>query len=133
MDSEPVLPSPLLTRFLEELPDVFDKEVLSRLDATDRALLARANRACRARVVTCSLSRAVSTSDCINLLITTAFTRSIPLLEWARANGCPWHECICVHAALRGHLEVLKWARVNGCPWGEFTCHAAARGGHLVE
>ena len=31
-------------------------------------------------------------------------------------------------AAEGGHLEVLQWARANGCPWDEETCAYAARG-----
>jgi len=38
---------------------------------------------------------------------------------------------VCINAALGGHLEVLQWARANGCPWDIRTCHAAAEGGHL--
>ena len=28
---------------------------------------------------------------------------------------------LCAYAALGGHLEVLQWARANGCPWNEQT------------
>src|SRR5688572_11733673 len=38
------------------------------------------------------------------------------MLQWARANGCPWDKWTCALAAGRGHLEVLQWARANGCP-----------------
>ena len=48
----------------------------------------------------------------------------LEVLQWARANGCPWDEDTCSAAANRGHLEVLQWARANGCPWGEETCEA---------
>jgi hypothetical protein len=34
-------------------------------------------------------------------------------------------------AAQGGHLEVLQWSRANGCPWDEWTCIKAAEGGHL--
>jgi hypothetical protein len=44
------------------------------------------------------------------------------VLQWARANGCPWDAGTCTGAALRGHLEVLQWARANGCPWNKWTC-----------
>ncbi len=37
-------------------------------------------------------------------------------LKWARANGCPWDKWTCAFAAKGGHLETLKWARANGCP-----------------
>jgi hypothetical protein len=53
------------------------------------------------------------------------------VLQWARANGCPWEAATCAHAAEGGHLEVLRWARENGCPWSEYTCICAARRGHL--
>ena len=77
------------------------------------------------------------------------------VLQWARANGCPWDEETCAnaaegghletlkwgareraargkrtrarYAAKGGHLEVLQWARENGCPWGRPTC-ASRRG-----
>ena len=38
------------------------------------------------------------------------------MLQWARANGCPWDANTCYVAADSGHLEVLQLARVNGCP-----------------
>ena len=41
----------------------------------------------------------------------------LEVLQWARANGCPWDQRTCAYAATGGHLEVLQWARANGCPW----------------
>ena len=55
----------------------------------------------------------------------------LEVLQWARANGCPWDEKTCAGAAEGGHLGMLKWARENGCPWNEETCAKAAYGGHL--
>jgi len=55
---------------------------------------------------------------------------ALKLLQWARANGCPWDEMTCANAARGGHLTVLH--RANGCPWDEMTCANAARGGHLT-
>jgi hypothetical protein len=55
----------------------------------------------------------------------------IESLTCLRANGCPWDEGTCAHAAYEGHLEVLQWARQNGCPWDRGTCSGAAYGGHL--
>jgi hypothetical protein len=52
----------------------------------------------------------------------------LAVLQWARANGCPWGECTCA-AARGGHLEVLQWARANGCEWSSMACYAAALGG----
>jgi len=39
------------------------------------------------------------------------------VLQWARANGCPWDVDTCSSAARGGHLHVLQWARAAGCPW----------------
>ena len=55
----------------------------------------------------------------------------LEVLQWARANGCPWDEYTCSYAARGGHLEVLKWARTNGCPWDDRICTNAAAGCHL--
>jgi len=43
-------PSPLLGRLLEKVPEVLEKEVLARLDATDHAMLAQVARPWRAAV-----------------------------------------------------------------------------------
>jgi hypothetical protein len=41
----------------------------------------------------------------------------LEVIQWARANGCPWDEhTMLVSVAHGGHLEVLKWLRENGCP-----------------
>jgi hypothetical protein len=56
----------------------------------------------------------------------------LEVLQWARANGCPWDGDTCTIAAERGHLEVLRWARANGCPWDEAAAYErAARAGRL--
>ena len=31
---------------------------------------------------------------------------------------------------MNGHIEVLQWARAQGCPWDEKTCSVAAINGH---
>ena len=48
------------------------------------------------------------------------------VLQWARANDCPWDKWTCAWAAQGGHLEVLQWARANDCP-NEDTCTYAWR------
>ncbi len=53
------------------------------------------------------------------------------MLQWARANACPWDEETCAFAAMGGHLEILQWARLNGCPWDWTTCVGAQQGGNL--
>jgi hypothetical protein len=42
------------------------------------------------------------------------------MLQWLRANSCPWGEWTCTRAANGGLLEVLWWSRANGCPWDEW-------------
>jgi hypothetical protein len=43
-------PSPLLGSLLEKVPEVLEKEVLARLDATDHAMIAQVARPWRAAV-----------------------------------------------------------------------------------
>ena len=38
------------------------------------------------------------------------------MVQWARANGCPWDAFTCMYAAQGGRLEVLAWAQANGAP-----------------
>ena len=60
------------------------------------------------------------------------------VLQWARANGCPWDGETCELAASGGHLEVLRWARANGCPaprgnLADVTRAAAAADGSCLD
>jgi hypothetical protein len=55
----------------------------------------------------------------------------LEVLQWARANGCPWNERTCALAAESRQLEVLQWARANGCPWSEHTRNMAASIGYI--
>jgi hypothetical protein len=49
-----------------------------------------------------------------------------------REHGCKWNEETCERAAEGGHLEVLQWARANHCPWDEDDmCRYAGIGGNL--
>ena len=61
-----------------------------------------------------------------------AWDGHLAVLQWARAQGCPWYEWTCAEAAKNGHLAVLQWARAQGCPWDEETCSSAAMNGHLA-
>ena len=53
------------------------------------------------------------------------------ILQWVRANKCPWDKETCSNAALGGNLNILQWARANGCPWDKMMCSYTAEGGHL--
>ena len=69
----------------------------------------------------------------------------LALLQWARAQQCPWDEDTCSYAAAMngllellkwartkvgintaasGHLELLKWTRAaHKCPWDKTRAH----------
>src|SRR4029079_513747 len=53
----------------------------------------------------------------------------VEVLEWLRANGCPWDDYVCGHAAQAGQLGVLQWLRANDYPWDRFTFSSAAEAG----
>ena len=38
------------------------------------------------------------------------------MLQWARAQQCPWDERTCNLAAGNGHLELMKWAIEHHVP-----------------
>jgi len=55
-------------------------------------------------------------------IVAAAHCGHLAVLQWARANGCPWDEEQTCRAAVNGgHLELLQWARANGCPFGALT------------
>jgi hypothetical protein len=119
---------PTLTRLAEELPDLFAREVLQRMDATTRAMLAETSRTFRAAVALSGLPRVHHGSERLKL---EEFCSSVERLAWAKSRGCPWYQWTSAAAAWRGHLEVFVWAREHGCPWDESTCARAALGGRL--
>ena len=51
---------------------------------------------------------------------------NLELVQWLRAEGCPWDYFICFVAVQQGHVEVLRWARENGCEWDAGTRDWAA-------
>jgi len=119
-------PSELLGPLLEEWPDLLGL-VLTWLDPTDCALLARVAKAWLAVVLANNLPRA-GKAGAVPLKVTD-FVGSVEMLAWAKDNGCPWESRTC--AAAGGRLDVLQWARKYHCPWDERTTVFAARGGHL--
>lgn len=46
----------------------------------------------------------------------------LDILQWLRANGCPWDARVCTTAYMTNHLATLKWAVANGCPWDAVAC-----------
>jgi hypothetical protein len=69
--------------------------------------------------------------DCEDSCSSAAAGGHLAVLQWARADGCPWDQGTCSRAAEKGHLHVLQWARANSCAWDENTCSKAAENGHL--
>jgi hypothetical protein len=49
----------------------------------------------------------------------------LSILQWCRANKCPWDERTCSMAAKNGHVGILQWCRANGCPWNGSSCEDA--------
>ena len=117
---------------LEYLPDVFEAEVLRRLDPADRAVLAQVGQIFLIAVATAGSDLPWGGKSAGVPLKLKEFCGSVARLAWAKANGCPWgEERICAYVAMGGKLKVLIWAREHGCPWEWTTCSAAAEGGHL--
>ena len=105
--------SPLLGRLLEELHDLFAAEVLSVLDPTDLALLARACWKCGEAALSSGVEIAGETWE--GPLKLKHFLGSDELLTWGKDNGCPWNERTTALAARDGNLAALRWARELGC------------------
>ena len=123
---------------VEDFSDLFQKEVLERLDPVDRALLGRTGSAVRSAVKRSGLLRVGGSAEEPPVGIA-AFCQSLSMFVWAVENGCTW-QCTdtCDILAGGGQLEVLRWAREHHCPWEGATddidtdcCALAALGGHL--
>ena len=61
-----------------------------------------------------------------SLMDRAAGSGNLELVQWLRANGCPWDYVTCHYAIDKGHVEVLRWARENGAPWLDLTRDKAA-------
>jgi len=48
------------------------------------------------------------------------------VLEWLRANGCPWDVNVVKYLAMRGDLQMLKKVKEQGCAIGAEVCDYAA-------
>lgn len=42
------------------------------------------------------------------------FKRTLAVLQWVIANGCPWDPHAIQAAERNGHGDVVEWARANG-------------------
>jgi hypothetical protein len=123
-------PSELLVPLLEEWRHVLVTHVLSRLNPTDCALLARVGKPWLAVVVANNLPRAGKGGGAVPLKLVD-FLGSVETLAWAKDSGCPWGRRTFELAARHGILQVLPWVREHGCEWDWRTCAGAAEGGDL--
>jgi hypothetical protein len=57
----------------------------------------------------------------------------LPMLPWARANGCSWREVTFACAAICGQLALLQWAYADGCPLGSLTIAEARKERALLD
>lgn len=55
----------------------------------------------------------------------------VEVLQWLRANGCPWDASVTTTAAAKGNLEILQWARAQDppCQWDRTKCSELAKKG----
>ena len=57
----------------------------------------------------------------------------LEVLQWARANGCPWDADTCVAAVDEQRHDVFLWARENDCPMNDNTRLLAIEFGWLGD
>ena len=127
---------PILERFVEEAPDVFNRHVLPRLDDGDLAVLAMVNQKMREFVFASPVGDVRDVAAVRRQLARVRnFVGSVGRMAWAKERGCPWDkdtfECI----AEFGNVEVAKWAKERGCV-SELDvhpdlCYKAASGSQL--
>jgi len=106
--SAPEPARPPFLALLEDFPDLFQKEVLERLNRVDRGLLGRTGSAIRTAVKLSGPPRIGGSAEGPRVGIA-AFCQSLSTFVWAVANGCPWQlDTTCQTLARGGHLEVLR-------------------------
>eukprot|EP00951_Prasinocladus_malaysianus_P005587 scaffold39488_cov25-Prasinocladus_malaysianus.AAC.1 len=105
-------------------------EAVKDLESSARAIPTLKPTRPRVRATSSQRSQATTQTGPAELHVSD-LTQSVKVLEWAKAQGCPWDSRVCAAAAGGGHLTTLRWARQNGCPWSAETCARAAAGGHL--
>ena len=83
-------------RLLETMISLGLDEFRNALSSTDVYMLSLVNKACREGV------REWTEGGPTRLLLSD-FVVSKEMLQWARANGCPWNEYTCYYAATSGN------------------------------
>jgi len=101
--------APPLLDLLQRFPDFFKKEVLERLDPTDRTMLAQVGRPWLAAVLASGLPRLPKGVRVWLRLM--EFCTSVERVAWAKANGCPWSvPGRGLHSSTFQLNEALLWA-----------------------
>ena len=142
-----------LVDLIEKFPDLFDREVLERVDPTDRAFFAQVSHGCQAVVLASKLPcagtrvgmRESNPEDRAQLAgeVRAYWPRSdlfehpelgaLGSLAYVACSNVPRAGRV-VRLELREFCtsaERLAWAKASGCRWNQRTCELAAQGGHL--
>ena len=145
----------LLGALIRELPEVFEAEVLSKLDCKDHFSLALVNKACRDSIykvepiacirrfgVSKTLFRSDGTpsTDCEHRQMMAAHEGRLDVLKWLFEKGCPMDLNLCtlgercaLGAVFSGNVHMLQWMKDNGMTgeWRESHMFSAANSGSL--
>jgi hypothetical protein len=153
-------PSVLLGALIGELPEVFEAEVLSKLDFKDHFSLALVNRACKYSIykvepIACMRSFGVQPLTAIThegtpfgrvntdrefRLMRAANEGRLDVLKWLFEKGCPMDldgcalgERCALGAVFSGNFHMLQWMKDNGMTgeWRESHMFSAANNGSL--
>ena len=110
----------LLGALIGELPEVFEAEVLTKLDYKDHFSLALVNKACK---------------DSIYKVEPIAYMKSFGGVPKKNTDGTPFEHTdrVLKHmiAANEGRLDVLKWLFEKGCPIDLKCASGAMNSGHV--
>ena len=114
----------LLGALIRELPEVFEAEVLTKLNSKDHFSLALVNKACRDSIykvepiacirrfgVSKTLFRSDGTpsTDCEHRQMMAAHEGRLDVLKWLFEKGCPIHCRLCASGAVNsGHIHILR-------------------------
>ena len=149
----------LLGALIRELPEVFEAEVLSKLDFKDHFSLALVNKACKYSIYKVEPIANMRKLDVTKQYPFTKRSDGTPfpdrdlrqmiaaeegrldVLKWLFEKGCPMDHTRCAsRAAYTAHVHILQWMKDNGMTgefhpvkWREYHMRFAAGRGHHLE
>jgi hypothetical protein len=135
----------LLGALIRELPEVFEAEVLTKLDCKDHFSLALVNKACKYSIykvepialMTKKLFHSddgTPSTDCKFRQHMAAYEGRLDVLKWLFEKGCPISRNLCASGAMiSGHVHILQWMKDNGITgeWRDYHMYSAANRGRL--